>query len=326
MSVLLNGRAWDLVDDILASAATLGVVVHDLDCGAKVVDFGVETTGSLQAGIRLAKVCMAGLAEVRLTSSTINGVGWPSVFIETDSPVEACLYSQYAGWQIQYDDYFAMGSGPMRARAATEELFHTLGYREDFYCSVGVLESSRLPDSSVVCKIAEKIGIEPRNLILLVAPTSSLAGNLQIVARSVETCLHKLYEVGFDVKRIVSAVGWAPLSPVAANDMEGIGRTNDAILYGGRVTLLVTGDDESILEIGDKVPSCSSPMYGRPFMEIFEEAGRDFYQIDPLIFSPAEVLFQNIETGGVFHYGGVSEKVLLDSFGVEVDTSSPAIQ
>ena len=172
-------------------------------------------------------------------------------------------------------------------------------------------------------KSQKQVGVEPRNLILLVAPTSSLAGNLQIVARSVETAMHKLFEVGFDVKRVVSATGWAPLAPVAANDLEGIGRTNDAILYGGQVSLLVTGDDDSIRDIGEKIPSCSSPMYGQPFLEIFEEAGRDFYKIDPLIFSPAEVVFQNIDTGSVFQYGTTNEEVLLSSFGINAKKTSP---
>ena len=147
-------------------------------------------------------------------------------------------------------------------------------------------------------------------------PTASAAGNFQVVARVVETALHKLFEVGFDVTRIRSAVGTAPLSPVARDDLTGIGRTNDAILYGGCVTLWVRGDDESIAAIGPKVPAMASASYGEPFLKIFEQAGRDFYKIDPHLFSPAEIVFQNLDTGNVQTFGKVAPDVLKTSFGM----------
>ena len=156
MTVLLNGRAWDLVDSILEAAPTLGVVPHELDCGAVIVDFGVETGWFASSGNTTGRSLHVGACGSPSDEfhKLVLSVGL-LFFIETDQPVEACLLSQYAGWQIQFDDYFAMGSGPMRARAATEELFQTLGYRENFYCSVGVLETSRLPSSKVVKKIAK---------------------------------------------------------------------------------------------------------------------------------------------------------------------------
>jgi methenyltetrahydromethanopterin cyclohydrolase len=76
------------------------------------------------------------------------------------------------------------------------------------------------------------------------------------------------------------------------------------------------GDDESIAEIIQRVPSQSSSAYGNPFLEIFEAAGRDFYKIDPLLFSPAQVVFQNIDTGRVHIAGTVNERVLRASFGM----------
>ncbi|MCL4169671.1 UNVERIFIED_CONTAM: hypothetical protein GTU68_045549 [Idotea baltica] len=209
-----------------------------------------------------------------------------------------------------------MGSGPMRCAAAKEPLFEKLGYQEATYGVVGVLESGKLPTPEVIQHIAEACDVPEQNIALLVAPTASIAGNMQVVARSVETALHKLFELDFDVSRIESATGTAPISPVAADDLTGIGRTNDAILYGGRVTLWVNGDDESIAAIGPKVPASSSESYGKPFIEIFEEAGRDFYAIDPHLFSPAEIVFHNVETGNVHHFGGINHAVLVKSFGL----------
>ena len=88
------------------------------------------------------------------------------------------------------------------------------------------------------------------------------------------------------------------------------------ILYGGRVTLWVNGDDESLAEAAPKVPSIASPSHGKPFLEICEAAGRDFYKIDPLLFSPAEVIFHNIDTGRVHRAGQIAPDVLRRSFGL----------
>ena len=314
---ILNDSAWDLVHQILGSLDELRAEPANYDGPGMVLDFGVEAPGSLAAGLALAEVCMAGLAEISIVPGEMGGIGWQHLFVQTDDPLEACLLSQYAGWQISVGKYFAMGSGPMRAAAQKEELFQKLGYHEDAFGVVGVLESRSIPTAETVEEIAQACGVEPDQLALLVAPTSSIAGNLQVVARSVETSLHKLLELGFDVGRIESACGSAPISPVAKDDLTGIGRTNDAILYGGQVTLWVNGDDESIRDIGPLVPSSASPAYGKPFLELFEEAGRDFYNIDPNLFSPAEIVIQNVHTGSLFHFGGTNHDVLKKSFGLE---------
>ncbi|MEX1232484.1 MAG: methenyltetrahydromethanopterin cyclohydrolase [Planctomycetaceae bacterium] len=314
MRLSLNERSLHLLESVADWAEDLGIGRHPLLDGGTVWDFGVHAPGSLAAGLLLARLCMADFAHVSLSTGDIGGTAWPVLTVQVESPVEACLLSQYAGWQISVGKFFAMGSGPMRAVAAREELFGTLEYLECPTRCIGVLEGRKLPDDAVLAYLAEKTNLPADQITLCIAPTASLAGNTQVVARSVETALHKLFELKFDVRRIVSGLGSAPLSPVAKDDLTGIGRTNDAILYGGRVTLWVTGDDDSIAEIGPKVPSQASPMYGKPFLEIFEEAGRDFYQIDPHLFSPAEIVFQNIETGTVQHFGSPAPEILRRSF------------
>lgn len=312
---VLNELSWDLVQQAISAADDLRVEVVDSPAGG-IIDFGVETTGSLGAGLALAEICCAGMLEINLVPGLLGGVGWPQVWVSTDSPLEACLLSQYAGWQVQVGKFFGMGSGPMRAAAFKESLFEDVGYRERATRVVGVLEASRLPGPDVIQHIAAACEVELKHVALCIAPTASVAGNLQIAARSVETAMHKLFELGFDVSRVESGCGSVPLPPVAADDLTAIGRTNDAILYGGRVTLFVTGDDESLQEIGPQVPSSGSDAFGRPFLELYEAAGRDFYKLDPLLFSPAEVVFQNVETGRVHCYGGVREEILRRSFGL----------
>lgn len=316
MNLELNDLASQLVEDLSENPADLRVEQHDdLEAGV-LFDFGVEAEGGLEAGAMLASICLSGLADVATVPGMIGELGWPHVAVTTDYPVAACLFSQYAGWQISVGKYFAMGSGPMRSVAAKEPLFDKLWYREEAEQVVGVLESGKLPEAEVFEYIAEHTGVASTDVILCVAPTSSMAGNYQVIARSVETALHKLYELGFDVNRIRSAHGTAPLAPVAQNDLQGIGRTNDAILYGGRVNLWVCGDDESLVDIVAKVPSSSSPAYGKPFLDIFEAAGRDFYKIDPLLFSPAEIVIQNMDTGRVHRAGRVAPEILQKSFGL----------
>ena len=313
---LLNELAWDLVNQLMTMTEELRIEPIDVDSSAVVLDFGIETPGSLNAGIALAEICLAGMADLSLVPGDVGGVAWQHLFVQSDQPVEACLLSQYAGWQIALESYFAMGSGPMRAAACKEPLFDKLGYSEDAFGVVGILESGKLPTPEVIQYIAAGCDVPEQNIALLVAPTSSMAGNMQVVARSVETALHKLFELGFDVNRIESAAGCAPISPVAADDLTGIGRTNDSILYGGRVTLWVHGDDDSIAEIGSNVPSATSSAYGKPFLQVFEEAGRDFYKIDPHLFSPAQIVFQNVQTGKVHHFGGINHDILKQSFGL----------
>jgi methenyltetrahydromethanopterin cyclohydrolase len=133
----------------------------------------------------------------------------------------------------------------------------------------------------------------------------------------VETALHKLHELKFDLGRVESGWGVAPLPPPAADDLSGIGRTNDSILYGAQVTLWVRGDDESLRQIGPQIPSNSSTDHGEPFAKIFQRAGHDFYKIDPLLFSPAVVTFANLDTGNSFTFGRLLPEVIRRSFAVE---------
>lgn len=313
---ILNESAWDLVEQVLPHVDELRIEPRQSAGGGLILDYGVEAPGSLAAGLSLAEICTSGLMDFQMFPGQLDGVGWPCLFVQSDNPLEACLLSQYAGWQLSVGDYFAMGSGPMRAAACKEELFDKLGYREEAFGVVGVLESGSLPPDELFEQIAQACDVSPEHVALLVAPTASLAGNMQVVGRSVETALHKLFELGFDVARIESACGSAPLSPVAKDDLTGIGRTNDAILYGGQVTLWVNGDDDAIRELGPQVPSSASEMSGQPFLKIFAEAGHDFYKIDPHLFSPAEVVFHNVTTGSLFHYGRTDHSVLKKSFGM----------
>lgn len=313
LSPTLNERAHAVADDIVANADVLRVAVHEIG-GGRVIDCGIKTDGGLLAGVCLARVCLANLAEVSVVPGEVDGTACPHLQVTTDHPIPACMASQYAGWQIKVEKFFAMGSGPMRAAYGKEELFDHIGFREQSPVAVGVMETRKMPGEAVIAHVAEKLRMAKSDVTLVVAPASSIAGNMQVVARSIETALHKLHELKFDLKQVVSGAGLAPLPPVAANDLQAIGRTNDAILYGGRVTLWVRSDDDLLATVGPKVPSSASTAHGATFMEIFQRAGGDFYKIDPMLFSPAELVVNNLKTGRCHHFGKLAPAVLRKSF------------
>jgi methenyltetrahydromethanopterin cyclohydrolase len=314
MSLFLNQRASVLADRLAAEGDALRIAVRTLPDGTRLIDCGSAVPGGLEAGRRLAEICMAGLGSVTYSPLVLDGRWLPGLVVVTDHPALACLASQYAGWRIDRDGYFAMASGPGRALIRAEELYDDLDVDERASTAVLCLEARDQPPDALAAYVAERAGVAPVDLALLFAPTASLAGGVQIAARIVETALHKLHEIDFDVRRVVSGFGSCPLPPVARTDAEAIGRTNDAILYGGQVELTVDAADDELEALVGRLPASASRDYGEPFGAVLERANWDFYAIDPLLFSPAEVRLVSVASGRGFHAGGVNLDVLERSF------------
>jgi methenyltetrahydromethanopterin cyclohydrolase len=261
---------------------------------------------------------MGGLGTVEITASAATP-NWPwTLTVRSSNPVLACLASQYAGWKLSNgsgkDAFFALGSGPARALARKEPLFAEIGYRDEADSAALVLESGRPPPAAVVHEVAHDCGLEPQRVSVLYAPTQSLAGTVQIVARVLEVALHKTHELKFPLDRVVEGLGAAPLSPPHPDFVTAMGRTNDAIIYGGRVHLFVTGSGTDAHDLAEQLPSRRSRDYGRPFAEIFASFNRDFYAIDPMLFAPAAVIVTAIETGESFRAGGIDLDLLDAAF------------
>src|SRR3954451_9592193 len=314
MTLSLNERARPLVHQLVDEAEALRVAASALPSGATVIDCGSSVPGGLEAGRRFAEICMGGLATIELTPLVLGGRWMPGLVVSTDHPALACLGSQYAGWKLDRDDYFAMASGPGRALVRAEELYDDLDVDEEARNAVLCLEARDPPPDELAVYVAERAGVAPADLTLLFAPTASLAGGVQIAARVIETALHKLHELDFDVRRVISAFGSCPLPPVARKDPEAIGRTNDAVLYGGQVELTVDAPDEELEPLVARLPASASEDYGEPFAKVLEAAEWDFYKIDPLLFSPAEVRLVSTRSGRGFHAGGVRLETLERSF------------
>lgn len=319
MTPSLHALAQPLLTALLRDLSALRLALERQENGALLVDAGLDAVGGLEAGRRIAELCMAGLGHVSLA-----GLGpvpnWPSnVMVHTSQPVLACLGSQYAGWSLSSGEgreaFHALGSGPARALALKEPLFQELGYRDEADETCLVLETSRRPPLEIIDRIARACRVAPERLTLILTPTQSLAGTVQVVARVLEVALHKAHALDFPLERIVDGMGGAPLPPPAADFITAMGRTNDAVLYGGQVHLYVRGSEEAARDLARALPSSASRDYGRPFAEVFEAYKRDFFKIDPMLFSPGCVTVSALDSGNSFTFGQVDTALIERSFG-----------
>jgi methenyltetrahydromethanopterin cyclohydrolase len=312
----VNRQVAPWVERLCTQADALRVHVQRDGTGVRLVDAGIGAPGGVAAGLVVGEICMGGFGTVRLRSGT--GDQWPSwLEVRSSQPVLACLASQYAGWSLAASQeetgakrFFALGSGPARALAAKESLFDELRYRDHADRGVLVLEVDRAPPPVILHKVLRDCALAPDALTVVLTPTTSSAGTTQVVARVLEVALHKAHELGFALADIVDGAASAPLPAPSPDGAQAMGRTNDAILYGGRVHLSVRGSDEAAHTLAARLPSANSRDFGRPFAEIFEAAGRDFYRIDPALFAPAEVWVSNLDSGRSWH-GGATDLDLL---------------
>ena len=277
----VNALARPLLQRLVDEADALGVAVRRGAGGVRIVDAGIAAPGSIAAGLLVGEICMGGLGRVALRPG--GHEGWPTwLEVRSSQPVLACLGSQYAGWSLAASKeetggkkFFSLGSGPARALAGKEKLFGELGYRDRADSGVLVLEVDREPPQVVVDKVLRDCGLAPEGLSFVLTPTTSAAGTTQVVARVLEVALHKAHELGFALGDIVDGSAAAPLPAPSPDGVEAMGRTNDAILYGGRVHLSVRGEDAAAERLARELPSGNSRDYGRSFAEIFKAVEYD---------------------------------------------------
>jgi methenyltetrahydromethanopterin cyclohydrolase len=305
---------------MIENAEELNLAVEKLANGSTVIDAGVNVTGSFKAGELYTKVCLGGLADVGISipGDLSENLALPSVKIKTDFPSISTLGSQKAGWSVSVGDFFALGSGPARALSLKPaETYEEIGYKDEAKLAILTLEADTIPGPEVTDMIASECDVAPENVYILVAPTSSLAGSIQISGRVVENGTYKMLEaLHFDVNKVKYAAGIAPIAPVDADGLKAMGKTNDAVLFGGRTYYYIESEEgDDIKSLAEKLPSSASDGYGKPFYDVFKEANYDFYQIDKGMFAPAEVVINDLRTGEVFRTGYVNTDLLKKSFG-----------
>lgn len=314
--------AGPLVESLVADALRLRLDITRI-AGARIIDAGVDARGGIEAGRRIAEICLGGLGAVDVLPGTRFRHWSTLISVRSTDPVTACLASQYAGWSLSEGAFFALGSGPGRALHAKEPLFNEIAYRDHSDSAVLVLEVDAFPPEALIARIAADCGVAAERLTLILTPTRSLAGTVQVVARVLEVALHKAHALHFPLARIVDGLASAPLPPPAPDFITAMGRTNDATLYGGEVHLFVEGPQEAAAALARDLPSSTSRDHGRAFGEIFAAFKGDFYAMDPMLFSPARVTVTSLESGRSFTHGAFDEALLDRSFGLDLTDDIP---
>lgn len=314
ISYSFNKETEILVDKLLSNKFKYGIEVSSgpLDC--LIIDAGIRAKGSLAAGILISEICLGGLGKVEIIPNSLCLNSKWNINVNSSHPHLACLGCQYAGWSLNHESFFSLGSGPARSLAQREEIFKELEYKDNSEKTVLVLEVDKIPPKEIIIKICEDCKVKPSNLCLILTPTTSMAGNIQIVARVLEVAIHKAHELKFPVEKIIDGIGTAPIPPIAQDMISGMGRTNDAIIYGGTVYLSIFDNEENVKNLSEKLPSINSNDYGKPFKEIFESYKGDFYKIDGSLFSPARVIINCLKTGKSFEHGEINEELMKKSF------------
>ncbi len=308
----------NVIDEVVKNKDRLKILVEEDSAGAMLLDAGVKAQGSYGAGVAMTELCLAGLGKASLFHAKYGNVSLPSIFVETAYPAIATLGSQFAGWQIKTENYSAMCSGPGRALSLKpKEIYDKIEYRDESDQAILVLESDSMPSKEAINYLSRKCNISTRGLVIMVASTSSIAGSVQISGRIVETGIHKLMQIGFDPKKILHGCGYAPIAPIHPESQKAMGRTNDALYYGGEVYYTVDmEDDEKLRDFVIKAPSSTAKDYGKPFYEILRAANYDFYRIDPNLFAPAVVSINNIRSGATYTAGKINPEVLKTTMGI----------
>ena len=313
--ISVNSLAGTIVDRMVAEADKLRIIVSEGSLGETLIDAGVKAVGGFDVGLLMAEICLGGLGTVTLTPYAATAK-WPfHLTVRTADPVIACLASQYAGWALSHEKWFALGSGPGPGSGAQgaavpgswlcrQSQSRDPGHRRRQAAAAGSRREGR---QGYAASMRD-------HLTFIYAPTRSLAGSLQVVARVLEVALHKAHELKFPLSRIIDGIGTAPLSPPHPDFIQAMGRTNDAIIYGGLTHLFVTGPADEARALAEKLPSKTSRDYGEPFSDIFKKFKGDFYKIDPMLFSPAVAVVTAVESGETFFGGEINESALNASF------------
>jgi len=312
----VNRMAWKLAENLLDNQDFYGVKASKASSGATVVDAGLNAPGGFQAGRIITEICMGGCGKAHIGFKNYGDLKLPSITVYTDQPAIAALGSQFAGWRIKEGDSVAIGSGPARALALKpKEIYQELAYKDESDRAVLVLETGKPPSNELIEKVVNACQISPENLLVIFAPTASIAGSTQVTGRIVETGLHKLRTLGLNPHAVRYALGYAPIPPLCRKFEVAMARTNDAILYGGTAYYTVEYDDEAeLMKILAQAPSKAAKNYGKPFLQIFKEADRDFYKIDPNLFAPAVLIINNVKTARTLRAGQINIEALKESF------------
>jgi methenyltetrahydromethanopterin cyclohydrolase len=292
----VNKLGYEIVKEMIRDCDRLNIAVNELKNGTTVLDCGVNAPGGYKAGEYASKLRMGGLAEVQITNVTYGDTSLPTAVVYTDFPsmIGLCTYVWYGIVPQPFDtkaEFSAWISGPGRVLArAPQKVFDKIDYEDNSDVAVLVVQSRKLPDEKVANYLAEKCKVSPKNLYLVVTPTESVAGSVQVVAVSgLEDTFWRLTEFfGIPYARIKHALGSTPIPPIHPRVYEVPCITSDdAIRYGGIVHYWIESVEGEDLEaiVKSMVIENYPVNYGKSYYQIgghppdlhtFAKEGRGF--------------------------------------------------
>jgi methenyltetrahydromethanopterin cyclohydrolase len=126
----------------------------------------------------------------------------------------------------------------------------------------------------------------------------------------------KLFLHGFNIHSVIHGFGTAPVAPIVKDEIEVMGRANDALFYGATTVLYADAPDDAIEPIVKRL--CfdvnSGEYWGTPFAGIFKGFGSNWFNVPDLIDSPAKVIIHSLQTGHSFIGGQINYDVLSRSY------------
>lgn len=278
----LNERAFRLLESAATDEAE--------EKGILLIDVGVEKTpdNPLETGLSIASASMGGLAKVEAREGELK-VSIP------ENPALATLGCQLAGWKVADGAY---ASGPARVLARKpKEFYNKVGYNEASSKAAVIIECNNIPTKEILEKIRDACGV--RELACACFKPDSEVGIINVLSRVVEMAFFRLDYLGYDTRKILKAEGTVPFNGIKTQE-EG----NDAIIYGGSVSLETRGWDGSLTK---KCVSRASRLYGRRFADVLAKAGGDFMEVDFDYYAPAELKVRDLASGGSYSTGGVKK-------------------
>ena len=314
MNYSINKQTEKLVDKLIQKKEAFNLEVFEGPMNSIIIDAGVNTNGSIEAALIISEICMGGLGSVNIVPSNEFKTSFEKISVYSSQPVVSCLGSQYAGWSLNHENFFSLGSGPARSLAQKEEIFSKINYSDKNSKTCLVLEVDKVPPIEIVKKVSSDCNVSAKNITFILTPTTSICGTIQVVSRVLEVAIHKVHELKFPLDTILYGLASAPIPPVASDFITGMGRTNDAIIYGGKVSLMIDADEAKIIKLSKELPSSNSKDYGKPFKKIFLDYEKDFYKIDGTLFSPASITLNSKQTGKIYSTGKTDSKLIESSF------------
>ena len=320
--ISINRHAMRQVRTLMEQAEALGCRYYRLGNGAHVIDMGIGVPGSWEAARIFTEIDMASLGRCAYRDFPLDEqVSVAAVEVYVDNLELACMASQMAGLQLAglqlaSGEFSAIASGPARAlaRAAGDTHIHLTEYRDSHHEAVLGVTAGSLPDEQFAAHAAEVCCVDPQHLYLLMHGYNCRVNAVQVSARIVEQTLNQMMLCSFPLDQLLSARGYCAVAPPAPDELQAMGWINDCLLYGGKAVFQVRSADEVIAEKIPLLVTEHAADYGRPFLELFEEAGRDFYAMDLAIHSPAMVQIINVASGSVFTAGSIRRDILKRNF------------